>query len=51
MIEYLCMYKKYVISKGASNQLSQDSRHRLTIDDIGRPYFSKIKNSKLKKII
>ena len=49
MVEILSVYQKYKISKGASNQPSQDSRHRLTIDDIERPYFSKINNLKLKR--
>ena len=29
MVKDLCVYQKYKFSKGASNQLSQDSRHRL----------------------
>ena len=49
MVEILCVYQKYKISKGASNQPSQDSRHRLTLDDIERPYFSKINNFNSKR--
>ena len=49
MVKDLCVYQKYRFSKGASNQPSQDSRHRLNIDDFERPYFSKINNLNLKR--